>query len=60
MHVFLGTTYVINIQDSYSTTPHYYFEFVTIETILERVGDNNVLSGSIIHKLPYNNINCII
>lgn len=41
---------VINNQDSDSTIPRYYFEFITLETISERVGDNNVLSGSVIWR----------
>jgi hypothetical protein len=57
---FLRTNAITNVQYSESTISRHYFEFVTIEAISERLGDNNVLSDSVIHKLPYNNINYII
>lgn len=46
---FLSTTTVTKFRDSSIIIPHHYFDFASLETISERVGDRIILTGNKSH-----------
>ena len=47
---FLLTTILKEINDPVNNIPQQYFEFASLQTISERVGDKNILTGNIINN----------
>ena len=48
--LFLLTTILKEINDPVNNIPQQYFEFASLQTISERVGDKNILTGNIINN----------